>query len=655
MNDIQIIEIELNDYRQYEGTEKIDLRVTDDENINVIQGQIGSGKSNLLNAITLCFYDKETHLDSTEDQGLDPLVNLNRLSELDTDETATGHIEIRLGRDEAKYIFKREFTTAKIDEDEHESETGDLQLHQRFGQDWQPVDQPNTRLKEILPTRVHEYFFFDGEKLDDFFDEGYTDRIQEAILDVSHIELLNRAISHLDNVQSDFEKESAEFEGETKRREEEFRDAKSKLEDLREEKSQLESEIEEAREAKKNIDSQLEDSRDEKVREKQSRRQYLTTHIDDLEDNLGKARAEAGQALTEAGILVYNEDALRFAQEKFDQMENEGELPPKIQRWFINELLEKDECICGEDLSESPEKRERLQELRERVPRVPGGTIEGKIEIPNILESSEERIEHLKKKKKEVEEIREEIRDAENELEEISAFLESKDIPDDIDVNKLESQRKELEKRINQMQDEKGQLKSRIERQEQKVDEKREKWEEEMNKKERRKVLLKKIDFVKEAKEQLIEIKSEILNQVREQTRENLEEYFNSLIWKQEHYDIDLTNEYEVNITNPSGEKGLGSLSSGERQVLALSFMSSLSQISGFSAPIVIDTPLGRISSEPKKRIAKNIPDYLEGKQVTFLMTDEEYTEEVSMFFGDSVAHEYHLDYQDEVTEVKPL
>jgi DNA sulfur modification protein DndD len=93
-------------------------------------------------------------------------------------------------------------------------------------------------------------------------------------------------------------------------------------------------------------------------------------------------------------------------------------------------------------------------------------------------------------------------------------------------------------------------------------------------------------------------------------------------------------------------------LSAGEKQVLALSFMAALSDISGFTAPIVIDTPLGRISSEPKELIAQNLPAYLEDTQITFLMTDEEYTSTVQGLIQDRVANEYKLNYANGTTEV---
>ena len=60
-----------------------------------------------------------------------------------------------------------------------------------------------------------------------------------------------------------------------------------------------------------------------------------------------------------------------------------------------------------------------------------------------------------------------------------------------------------------------------------------------------------------------------------------------------------------------------------------LSFMAALNTVSGFDVPIIIDTPLGKLGKEPKLNIAKNLPGYLRGKQVTMLVTEEEYTKEV--------------------------
>jgi DNA sulfur modification protein DndD len=148
-------------------------------------------------------------------------------------------------------------------------------------------------------------------------------------------------------------------------------------------------------------------------------------------------------------------------------------------------------------------------------------------------------------------------------------------------------------------------------------------------------------------------IKETILSQIRTETEENLNKYFNDLIWKDDKYTISLDEDYSVEVQGPdSPDNRIGSLSAGEKQVLALSFMAALSDISGFTAPIVIDTPLGRISGNPKKLIAQNLPDYLEDTQMTFLMTDEEYTDEVQGLMKHRIANEYQLHYADGTTEV---
>ena len=81
--------------------------------------------------------------------------------------------------------------------------------------------------------------------------------------------------------------------------------------------------------------------------------------------------------------------------------------------------------------------------------------------------------------------------------------------------------------------------------------------------------------------------------------------------------------------------------------MLALSFMAALKEVSGFHFPVVIDTPLGRISREPKDNVAESLPKYLEGTQVTMLMTDEEYTESVRKRMSPRIGKELKLEYEE--------
>ena len=68
---------------------------------------------------------------------------------------------------------------------------------------------------------------------------------------------------------------------------------------------------------------------------------------------------------------------------------------------------------------------------------------------------------------------------------------------------------------------------------------------------------------------------------------------------------------------------GLEDLSAGERQLLAISIVWTLSEVSKVNVPIVIDTPLGRLDSKHREQlITKYFPQA--GAQTIILSTDEE-------------------------------
>lgn len=661
MNNIQIFELILQDYRQYKGEWVIELETTPDENINVIVGQNGAGKSNILNAITLCFYGQEEHTDSQSGDQLqsDPYVNNKVLADLDPGESAEGFIEIKLGKDEPKYAFRRSFTTVRQQDDDETGESqytnsiGDLKLRQRFGgNDWEPISNPENILREILPTHVHQYFLFDGEQLDEFFEEGYSNRVKNAVLDVSHVDLLNSAVQHLDTVRREYEKESSDLGGDVSDLQERKEKAEQELERLEQKRSNLEGEIDKIEGDIAGLNEDLSTSGDENVRELQKEREYLEGKLEEREDRLTEVKADVGTSLAQAGGVAYNADALNYSIDAIEEHEAaEGGLPGLTEE-LLDSVLSRGECICGTDLDEVDDAHDHLEDLLDEHTSNGHDVIDGRLRMRRALNEGESLIDQLLEDKGEVEDIRDWIDEKELELTEIHSKLEDVDTIDNEEAAELEQQRQRLTERLSEMNQELGELNGEISAQEEVIEERTKEWKQAMREKEKQEVLVEKSEFVENAAVSLKNIKQDILDQVRSETEERLEQYYNDLIWKDEDYEVTLTEEYEVRLYNQDGRKNLGSLAAGERQVLALSFMASLSKISGFSAPIVIDTPLGRISSDPKRLIAQNVPNYLEDTQVTFLMTDVEYSEDVRAFVADDVANEYHLDFQDGVTEV---
>ena len=73
-----------------------------------------------------------------------------------------------------------------------------------------------------------------------------------------------------------------------------------------------------------------------------------------------------------------------------------------------------------------------------------------------------------------------------------------------------------------------------------------------------------------------------------------------------------------------------GSLSATEQMALAYAFTLAIHSASGKNCPLVIDSPLGRVSDENRENMAKALKEVSKEKQIIMLFTPDEYSEAVS-------------------------
>ncbi|MBM3740842.1 MAG: DNA sulfur modification protein DndD, partial [Acidobacteria bacterium] len=88
-------------------------------------------------------------------------------------------------------------------------------------------------------------------------------------------------------------------------------------------------------------------------------------------------------------------------------------------------------------------------------------------------------------------------------------------------------------------------------------------------------------------------------------------------------------------------------LSSGEKQIFAISMLWGLARTSGRPLPVVIDTPLGRLDSDHRKNLIRNYFPHA-GHQVLLLSTDTEVDVDLFKELSPAVSHCYHLKYDQE-------
>jgi DNA sulfur modification protein DndD len=198
--------------------------------------------------------------------------------------------------------------------------------------------------------------------------------------------------------------------------------------------------------------------------------------------------------------------------------------------------------------------------------------------------------------------------------------------------------------------------KSEIERADTLIQEWEKEYRKELEKEKKHQTLLKKLNLCEDALKILKQMKMELISEVRETIESKTKEYFLNLIWKKDTYsEVKIDTNYRVSVLSKLGSESLGSLSAGERQILALSFMAALREISGFDMPVIIDTPLGRISGEPKDNVAESLPEYLTDTQVTLLVTDQEYTPSVKKLLSKRIGKEYDLKFNEIESETQVI
>ena len=94
---------------------------------------------------------------------------------------------------------------------------------------------------------------------------------------------------------------------------------------------------------------------------------------------------------------------------------------------------------------------------------------------------------------------------------------------------------------------------------------------------------------------------------------------------KKAHQRFVINEDYSTELFDLDDVSILESLSAGESLFLALSFISALRDITGYKFPLIIDTPLSRVSGTPRNLLGNALPKYLPKEQLIFLATDTEF------------------------------
>lgn len=644
---MQIDYLKMENYRQYNDC-KVDFSqgTSDETGITIIKGDNGAGKSNLLNAITWCLYNEELHIED-EEKAL-PLPNTHSLANMEEGEKCKVKVELEIEDREGKRhnvervrVF-RKAGSSRVSEVEG---AGGFTYSKEVNGDMKIQSNPEYIRDRNLPDDIKEYFFFDGEQLNQYFKSSSGKRIKNAVFDVSQIQVLDNALDHLKKRKKKYLKKADDLSPEV----EEIRDKLEEKEDkLEEVKKNLEDEVEKRdnlRDDRNDLQDKLENHPD--AEELENKKKELKKQRKKCKKKLEELESDRRENIVENFPFAIASEAIENAIEVIEEKKQKGAIPPKYRKEFIEDLLHNEECICGSGLHDNSGEREKVKEYLEKAS-----------DLNDLEEQLIEGHANLKTKFGDVlggfadeqEKIDENISDWEDQLSSTNKEIESIESKlrnaDETKIKQMQRKLDKLNSKIEEISGEIRELENKRDDLDEETDELDNQLDKELSNEEKYEDLKRINHFCKEAEKTGESVKEEIMEEVREDIESKTQKWFFELIWKKQTYDkVEIDEEYNISVYDKEGWDSLDTLAAGETQTLALSFMSAINTVSGFRAPLVIDTPLGRIAPNIKRNIASKIPDFLADRQLTLLVTGSEFTDEVKSELEDHIGKQYEIEF----------
>jgi DNA sulfur modification protein DndD len=649
--------LSLQNFRQFRN-ETLDFAQGGETNATVVHGQNGSGKTTLLNAFTWALYD-----DVSFTLRPDALASQGAVAEIDSGETVHVEAVLEFEHEETEYKLTRWVEYQKQSADDYTGEPVDeglsLEYHEEDGGRGSR-NNPQRAIEQMLPKRLSDLFFFDGEYITHLSETRGQGEIRSAIRNVMGLTILERSITHLKEVESRFEDELKKYA------DTELQDLLSRSQALNAEIDDLEQSInakensrDKLAEEIQNITLKLEGM--EETRELEEERTRLEEELNKTEQEIIGINTEIETAISKHAYLVFAMPSIEETAKDLDELRERGEIPSELSNSFVERLLDQGKCICGRPLEEETEAYQHIESHRSDVNT--DGFDQAAIRIISHLEEIKtERAEYfseveslLNKRsglRDKVDDLAERIDEIEGELEEFTTVdPKTGETPQELQQarKQKEEEREEYISEIAKLEERLAQKRETLKEIEAEIAQARQEQSEAELARRRRQAAA-------AVRKQLESSFEELQHRVRDWSDTLVKETFAEVASKD--YDAEITDDFELRIRDRIEDKYLEvEKSRGERQIASLTFIASLTQIarerylsssdsqyfSGGIYPIVMDSPFGALDDEHRRQVSRVVPRMAE--QVIVMVTDSQWRGPVANELSDIAKKQYRLDY----------
>ncbi len=656
---IRLKEINIKNFRQLKDL-NIDFIKTSKHDLHIIIGKNGAGKTNLLNAINWCLYEEEPHL-NTQSKSL-PILNLNEIDPKCNGKRSDVKVEITIADERNKNIVFERKNRYKVEENKkpnllsesfqvrYTDTDGNIHIHED--------EKANNLVERFVPKGIREFFFFDGERLDTYFKEATAEKISQATFKISQIDLLERIEDKMNKITKELYREATKSNPNLKKINIEIDDLEDNIKEQSDQLNEIEKQIRISKQVIKECEDYLADTED--IEELERKRKQLNGQFESKSQMRKEKLNKKKDLLFQYGIIANMVKAIDKTVEIIKEKRKKNELPPNpnTDTKFLKEILDGDFCTaCNRNLDQ--EARESIENLLNRIKI----SSESSRELMAI-EGSLKNFQQIRGKiKNDLKTITEDINQLEKDLQYIEDEKNKIDSTLGSYTNKEEIKNKHEQRNYHEQLKERnlikqGEISYYLKNLNNKLDDAKKSREKALVADQKQKKINKQIDFSNEAISTLSKSKQLIMTEVRQEIEKETKEMFFNLLWKTETYkDIKIDNKYNINLIHNMGYDCLGSASAAERALLALSFTLALHKVSNFDSPIIIDTPVSRISDENRKNFAMTLAKMSLNKQFFILFTPDEYSQDVRDAFKDvnCKKYKYTLSVDEKETKIEVL
>ncbi|GCL39429.1 hypothetical protein SR1949_45550 [Sphaerospermopsis reniformis] len=425
------------------------------------------------------------------------------------------------------------------------------------------------------------------------------------------------------------------------------------MERINKRQTEIKKELENQQTFKKDISSRLIEL--SAVRELQERRESLETQKRSSYEELKKTKEALKKIISKQAYTVLLGQTNANFRGIISELKQKGELKSGISKEFVAELIQTGRCICGAELKEGGNGHFHVKSLLKKTgsSSVEETAIRMGAQVDDIDKQADIFWDNVNREQARISQIKTSLSQIEGELDNIEEILR-KD-PNE-DISGLQKRLDGIEGKIDELNREQGANQQEISHLKTEVDVLVKQIAKQKQNEGRQILAQRRIIATQDAIERLTEVKNRQEKQFRLQLEKRVQEIFSEISVTP--YIPKITEKYELTLVeNTTGIEAPVAASTGENQILSLSFIASIiDKVREWSEkrkimmvpdsstfPIVMDSPFGSLDANSRRHIAQTIPKL--ANQLVVLVTKTQWRVEVEEEILERIGKEYVLTY----------